>query len=71
MPAVDVLNFTRPGPRNRLGEAKHGILLPETGLLRPSKVEKFEYYSNPVPDRAGGHRQYKGRHARGEIAVLC
>ena len=42
MPATDVFNFTRPGPRNRSGEAKHGILLPERGLLRPSKSENFE-----------------------------
>ena len=52
-----VLNFTRPGPRNRLGEVTHGILSPEKGFLHPSKGEKFGEYPNPVPNRAGGHRQ--------------
>ena len=52
-------------------EAKHGVHFPERGLLRPSKVEKFEKYPNPVPYRAGGHRQKHCRHARGEVAALC
>ena len=45
--STDVLNFTRRGPSNRLGEAKHGILLPERGLLRPLKVRSLNNIQTP------------------------
>ena len=57
LPATDVLNFTRPGARVCLGEAKHGIFPPERGFVCPSKGEKFDEYPNPALHRAGGLRQ--------------
>ena len=57
LPATDVLNFTRPVGSYRLGEAEHGIFLPERGFRCRSKGEKFEEYTNPVLVRADGHRQ--------------
>ena len=51
---MDVLNFTRPGPGNRSGEAKHGILFPQRGLLRPSEVRSLNNIHTPYQTAPGG-----------------